>query len=56
MTRYLVVYTTGKSITDEDGKIYYVKTRKKEEFKEIIGLIHKMGYTLLNKSITRGVR
>lgn len=56
MTRYLVVYTTGKSITDENGKIYYVKTRKKEEFKEVIGLIHKMGYTLLNKSIMRGVR
>ncbi len=55
MTRYLIVYTTGKSITD-DGKIYYVKTRKKEEFKEIIELINKMGYTLLNKSIMRGVR
>lgn len=48
MTRYLIIYSTGKSLID--GEKFFIQTKEKKEYVEAIKLIKKKRYTILHKS------
>lgn len=48
MAKYLIVYSTGKSLID--GEKFFIRTKKKKEFVEAVEAIKGLGYTIIHQS------